>query len=67
MKPSSPCKPCTQRHPACHSECDEYQKYLTAKDDFDRLLKEGRQKYQTPYIHTYSKGYCKSILFAKNI
>lgn len=39
-KPTSPCYGCDHRAVGCHGDCDEYQTFRSALDDYRQMVRE---------------------------
>ena len=42
MKIVAPCKDCERRHVGCHSECDDYDKYIKIKKERSAQIRKNR-------------------------
>lgn len=43
MKPQSPCKDCSERHPGCHDRCEGYQEYKKEQFDYNTQIVKMKQ------------------------
>ena len=54
---NSPCKGCTERHPACHDKCERYQEAKRADFELKRKVRaENRGLRQMAQIYTAKKA-----------
>ncbi len=45
----NPCKGCTERHPACHDHCEDYQRWAAQSRAEQQHLKEQKDRWHIPY------------------
>lgn len=49
-KPKSPCRDCPDRAVLCHSTCEKYIAYRNKQDDYNELVREGRDFENMKYV-----------------
>lgn len=54
-KPVAPCKDCKNRYLGCHSECKGYIQFLEDKQEWDRMVRDEKDKAKLTDTWSYSE------------
>lgn len=59
MKEVSPCKDCSDRHPACHGSCEKYKAWAERDHAQKKHLEETKNRWCVPMTAAREKAYSK--------
>ena len=59
MNEVSPCKGCTDRHPACHGSCEKYNNWVEQYRAQQRYLQANKNRWERPWSPATERSYRK--------